>query len=185
MKLRAVGSIQTTAVARMGATAVPMEYSEVYQALQTGAVDGAILDMVSAANTHVWETGIRTAIDNKQEFHQYIPNMNMDTWRSLTQSSQLLLMQSWHDVIRMNRDMASEWDRVAKASLESNGVQVFIPPDAAIVRIRAGLMAEQGAMVKSMGLDPALVALIGNTLASVYSCTGDWSPDVVPPPPLQ
>ena len=88
----------------LGAAATPMSYGEVYQALQTGVIDGAENDFVSYYTSGHYEVAKYFSLDG----HMAPPAvllMSKSAWDQLSASQQ--------EAIREAADEASEWQRQA------------------------------------------------------------------------
>ncbi|HEX2965537.1 MAG TPA: TRAP transporter substrate-binding protein DctP, partial [Syntrophorhabdaceae bacterium] len=118
LKIRCGGAVQCQSVAALGASGVNMPFGELYMAIQTRMIDGAI-------------SGVDIMYDRKfYEVTKYVPKqplyfgiytllMNKETWNDLPPELQKLIDQtakeiSTAEVDRRMREEQSSWDAYGK-----------------------------------------------------------------------
>ncbi len=126
MKMRVQqGKVYTDTVNGLGASAVPMGFTEMIPAIQQGVVDGADLPIVNIKNYKIYEIAKYVSIT----FHNYTPSMtliNPDVWKGLTADQQKLLTEVGLEAQGRMRNEAESVDSLegAKKLLEPLGMQV-------------------------------------------------------------
>jgi tripartite ATP-independent transporter DctP family solute receptor len=109
----------------LGASAVPMAYSEVLTALQQGVIDGQ-----ENPYNNIYQSGFHTV--NKyiiETAHIYDPNpvvMSKKTWDSLTEEQQRIVWEAANEAKIYQRQVTNELDDKVKEELKNNGRNVVI-----------------------------------------------------------
>lgn len=119
------GKVFADTVNALGASAVPMGWSEVIPAVQQGVIDGADLPVVNIYNNKAYEVSKYASLT----FHNYGPTllvMNPDSWKKLSADQQKALTDILVDVQKRIRNDTESVDNLegAKKLLEPVGMTV-------------------------------------------------------------
>jgi len=135
LKLRVYGGLITKAVEMIGATAVAMPSSEIYEGMQRGTVDGAVWYTSSVpaysleeVGNYITEIGLNGAYG--------IIGMNEDVWDSLPNDIQRIFtdVSEKYGLICAQSYMLQRED--ALVTIEAAGVELYTPPASEIQRWR-------------------------------------------------
>jgi len=148
----------------LGANPVKVAWPDVPQALQRSTVDGLFTTYESTRSAKLWDSGVKFAYENNQNFLQYVPCISGKAWKSYPKEIQDLIVKVWEEKIDAIRDTADTRQQSAKADAIKNGIKVDIPSKQDLDDSRQKLMAKQDDIVKELKIDPALVKLIMATL---------------------
>ena len=97
MKIRRGGAVQCQAMTVLGASGVSMPGGEVYMALQTGVIDGAITGIDVANDGKFYEVA-KNVLRQNLIFGMFVFLMNKETWSNLPPELQKLIDQTAKDV---------------------------------------------------------------------------------------
>jgi TRAP-type transport system periplasmic protein len=130
MKLRALSALHGQSVTALGATAVSMPAGEVYMAMQTGVIDGAVTAISGFMDRKFGEVcKYALKFSNALASGGWVIAMNKETWDGLPKELQNLMMEIMHSLVPedTNRTIAleeSDYERAKKM-----GVTVYtLPP---------------------------------------------------------
>jgi len=115
-------------IAAFGATAVPIPYQDLYQALKLGMIDGAENPPTAYLTNKFYETAKYYTLDG----HAYSPSLIVIselTWNKLSAENQKHLLDSAKEVQMFNRNLAEQQDQAAFESLKAKGVVITDVPD--------------------------------------------------------
>ena len=113
-----------------GANPVPIDFSEVYNSLQQGVVDGQENPLLSIHDMRFYEVQDYVLESN----HMFSPNfwvINEDFYQGLTDEQREALESSIDEAAAYNWDISIEYDNEAKANIEAAGTTTIIVPDEA------------------------------------------------------
>lgn len=132
LKIRVQRSqVMMDVVQALGATPVPMEFEEVYSALQTGVIDGAENNPPSLAiSTSHYEVTRYYTLDE----HVRIPEVvlvSAITWNKLSPQDQAALRQAAQESVAVQRHLWRAYEERAMAKLRERGIQIIVPDKAA------------------------------------------------------
>lgn len=150
-----------------GANPVSIPFPDVPQALQRGTVDGIWSTQESVRSAKLWESGISYAFEDRQAYLQYVPMISLSTWNSYPEDIQMLITDTWGDMIEDVRGVAMERQLAAREIGAENGVTTIDPTTEDLARMRERLMAGQDQVVDELGIDPAFVAMVAAELAAL------------------
>jgi TRAP-type C4-dicarboxylate transport system substrate-binding protein len=117
-------AINTALMEAFGAAATPMDFGEVYSALQTGVVDGAENNWPSYLSTSHYEVAPNFTLDE----HTRIPEvliMNQGAWDQLNDEDKQIIQDAATESVDFQRE---EWDQAeqqAQDELAGEGVNVI------------------------------------------------------------
>lgn len=135
LKLRALGRVNAAALGALGATAVPINVTEVSTALQQGVIDG-LNTPIDAYITYRWHESIKHLTYAKYYFAFYPWTVNLKFWNSLAPDDQRLLREVVRETAVNHRPRARQGAADALAEIKAKGVAVHeqTPDEAAVWR---------------------------------------------------
>lgn len=122
LKIRCGGGIPSEAVRLLGGTGVSLPGSEVYMALQTGVIDGAISGIDIALDRKLYETS-KYALNQPFVFGIFVLLMNKDVWNGLPPRLQQVIEQTAEEInsVEVQKRLEEEkvlWSKYSKMSSE-------------------------------------------------------------------
>lgn len=128
LKIRAQpGSIYEPLLESFGASVVPVAFSELYSALQTGVVDGAEQPYSGYNSKKFYEVAPYFLLDG----HETSPNYALFSkinWNALSAEDQTLIRESMDQAIQNYNAISADVDAQIIEELEAQGV-IFLEPD--------------------------------------------------------
>jgi tripartite ATP-independent transporter DctP family solute receptor len=115
-------------ITAFGATAQPIPYQKLYEALEIGVVDGAENPPTAYYTNKFWEVAKYYTLDG----HSYSPSLiavSQLTWKKLSAVDRRILLDAAEEVQTFNRALAEHQDLLAFAALRENGVVITDVPD--------------------------------------------------------
>ncbi|WP_124064890.1 TRAP transporter substrate-binding protein [Clostridium sp. E02] len=110
-------------VEALGANPVPMNYSEVYQGLQTGEIDGAENNWPSYESTSHYEVAKYFTVDE----HNRVPELQLcaqSTWDQLGGEDQKIIKECALESADYERKLWSEREKESKEKVRAGGCQI-------------------------------------------------------------
>ena len=153
LKFRTMQSpIYIDAFNRLGANATPMAFSEVYTALETGAIDGQE-NPIATIDT--------SKFDEVQEYlsltkHSYSPLavlVSKKFWDKLDSDERTILQESCVEVRDYQRKLNRDTEERILTQLKEKGMQVNAPAPSELERMRETIKPVMDEHVKSIGAD--------------------------------
>lgn len=132
-------------------------WPDVPLALSQGTFDALFTTNESSASAKLWESGVKYGLQDYQFFAQYIPMVNGTFWGKLTPDLQKIVTDVWAERIDGMRETMAEAQAKARETMEKNGVTIVDATPAQIADTRKRLLATEDAVVKELGVDPALM----------------------------
>lgn len=116
-------SLMIDTVNAMGASAVPMAYTEVYTALKAGTIDG--LENIPAGfnSTSMSEVAPYYAMTRHITSSMMIV-MNEDAWNAMSEEDQEIFREASAETQEFARKTAEEYEEIALKELEEKGVMI-------------------------------------------------------------
>ena len=129
LKIRVPGNeIQTQGFNALGATATGMDLGDVYQALQTGTIDGAENPLATLYGRKLHEVAKYLILDGHVlNFTTWV--MSNDVWESLTPEQQELLVSTGEEAGIYNNQLVDEMNEEYLNMMVDEGVEVVDPSD--------------------------------------------------------
>lgn len=125
MKLRVQQSdVAIRMVELLGGAATPMAYGEVYQALQTGVIDGAENDFVSYYTSGHYEVARYYTLDG----HMAPPAMllmSKTSWDKMSPSQQQAVKEAAREACLWQRQAMQDYQNEARAKVEEAGCTIY------------------------------------------------------------
>jgi tripartite ATP-independent transporter DctP family solute receptor len=122
--------ISTRMVELLGATPTPMNYGEVYSALQTGVIDGAENDYVSFLTSSHYEVA-PNLIEDGHLSPPALLLMNLARFQSLPEEQQAAIREAAAEAAEFEREAMLKANEEAKTKVEEAGVTVTTIDNAA------------------------------------------------------
>jgi TRAP-type transport system periplasmic protein len=110
----------------LGASAVPISWSETIPAVQQGVVDGMDFPVINLITSKIYEICKYGALTN----HYFGPTAivaNLNTWKGLSKQQQDIILQVGREASDRNRATMEKTDADGKNLLEKRGMQVTVP----------------------------------------------------------
>ncbi|MHB8170990.1 MAG: TRAP transporter substrate-binding protein [Thermincolia bacterium] len=108
----------------VGAIPVPLPYSEVYNALQTGMVDGVEMNPSSVYTEKFYEVA-KYLLDTNQFPFPSVLIMNLQDWNKLSPEDQKILLEAATEAISDSIKFNKEEEEKALKFIKSNGLVVY------------------------------------------------------------
>ena len=125
LKIRVQQSdINVALMEAFGASATPMDFGEVYSALQTGVVGGAENNWPSYLSTSHYEVAPNYTLDEHTRVPEIIV-MNQGTWDQLSEEDKQIIQEAAAESVEYQRGQWDETVQEAKNELEDEGVNVI------------------------------------------------------------
>lgn len=125
LKIRVQQSeINSALMEAFGASATPMDFGEVYSALQTGVVDGAENNWPSYLSTSHYEVAPNYTLDEHTRIPEIIV-MNQGTWDELSDEDKQIIQDAATESVEYQREQWDQEVQKAKDKLASEGVNVI------------------------------------------------------------
>ena len=108
----------------LGASATPMNFGEVYNALQTGVIDGAENNWPSYDSTNHYEVAPNYTLDK----HTRVPEVllaSQQAWDSLSEEDQEIVQQAANDSVSFQREAWDERVQEAQDKIRSAGNNII------------------------------------------------------------
>lgn len=138
----------------MGGNATPMAFSEVYQSLKTGVVDGAENNPPSYESTNHFEVATYYSLSQ----HLIIPEclcMSLRTWNKLTPEQQAIVAEAGKNSTEYQRELWKERELASMDIVLDQGVEVNLIKD------KAPFQAAMGPVYASfLEANPELTSLV-------------------------
>ncbi|MBQ1310573.1 MAG: C4-dicarboxylate TRAP transporter substrate-binding protein [Blautia sp.] len=129
LKIRVPGNeIQTQGFNALGATATGMDLGDVYQALQTGTIDGAENPLATLYGRKLHEVAKYLILDGHVlNFTTWV--MSNDVWESLTPEQQELLVSTGEEAGIYNNELVDQMNDEYLQMMVDEGVEVTEPTE--------------------------------------------------------
>ena len=132
-------------------------WSDVPQALQTGAVSTIWATQESVASAQLWDAGIKYAFEDRQAFIEYVPILSRNAWSKLPEDLQRLMIETWDDMVDQVREVATQAQEDARQTNAEHGIETVDPNPADLAEMRKNLMAAQPGIVEELGMDAEFI----------------------------
>ncbi len=139
-------------------------WPDVPLALSQGVFDGLITTNESAFSAKLWEAGLKTSVQDRQNVDNYIPMVSENFLHSLPVELRALLVETWEQNVAGYRAQMLAAQDQALLGLHEHGMVDTIPPDEDIAAVRRTMMASQPKLVKELRLSPELPKLVSEDL---------------------
>ena len=125
LKIRAqVGSIYEKLLESFGCSVVPVAYSELYSALQTGVVDGAEQPYSGYNAKHFYEVAPYYLLDGHETSPNYIIASEL-TWNKIPEADRKMIVDSLKEAIANYNKISGKLDSDIVENLKSSGATIL------------------------------------------------------------
>lgn len=125
LKIRAqVGSIYEKLLESFGCSVVPVAYSELYSALQTGVVDGAEQPYSGYSAKHFYEVAPYYVLDGHETSPNYVIASEL-TWNKLPAADRKMIVDSFNESVTNFNKMSGQNDIKILAELKAAGTTIL------------------------------------------------------------
>ena len=148
----------------LGASAVPMPFTETYTALETGAIDGMTNPLLNITDMKFFEVTKYLALTN----HIYNPQaviMSKKTWDKLSGDEKTIMRQAATEATVYQRQVTQETNAKALATLKEGGMDVTELPLEEIAKLKEKAKPVIEKFTKEVG--PEFVAELDAEIAKV------------------
>lgn len=125
LKIRVQESeLMISMIEALGAKPVPMAYSEVYSALQTGAIDGAENNLPSYESTKHYEAAKYYTIDE----HSRVPELQLAAkavWDKLSSKDQAVIKKCAKESALYERELWAEREKLSEERVKAVGSEII------------------------------------------------------------
>lgn len=165
LKIRSPGSAALyQRIKAFDGTSITTAWSDVPLALSQGTFDALISTNESVASSKLWESGLKSALQENEVFSQYIPLVSEIFWKKLFPQQRDLLTGTWDEMVGAFRTEMAASQTAALEEMSKNGMKIVVPSDDELTQTRAFLMKTQDAVAKELKVDPDLVKTAAATL---------------------
>ena len=128
LKMRTYGDLQMSLMRSLGADPTQLSFSELYSALQTGAVDGNMngYQTLWSGSLHEVQPYI-TELNATLALYDFL--VNEAEWNKLGPDTQELLQECADEAARWGRNYMSSEEEKIKQDMIDYGVQVYVPTE--------------------------------------------------------
>jgi tripartite ATP-independent transporter DctP family solute receptor len=124
MKIRTMeNDVHLAAWRAFGATPVPMAYTELFSALQKGAVDGQENPLGLIAGSKLYEVQKYVSL-TQHVYTPYIVCMNLNKYNSMSDAQRAALKKAFQDATAFQRKRSQELEKEILVALEKHGTVV-------------------------------------------------------------
>ena len=132
-------------------------WPEVPLALSQGTFDALISTNDTVVSAKLWESGLKFALQDHENFGQYIPMISLGFWNRLPPDLQAVMVDTWAAMIDRFRSESAAAQGEAARTLAAHGVMVVTPGNDELGKVRADMMLTQDETARGLRLDPDLV----------------------------
>lgn len=128
LKMRTYGDLQMSLMRSLGADPTQLSWSELYSALQTGAVDGNMngYQTLYSGSLHEVQPYV-TEVNVTLALYDFLANK--DSWNKLSADTQALLQECALEAAQWGRDYMSNVEADVKQQMIDYGVNIYTPTD--------------------------------------------------------
>jgi tripartite ATP-independent transporter DctP family solute receptor len=119
----------------LGANAVPMPYTEVYTALEAGAVDGMTNTLVNIIDMKFYEVAKYLTL-TKHMYNAQALIMSKKTWDKLSEDERTIIQEAATEMAPFQRKASRDMSDKAMDKLKEEGVEVVELPPEEIAKMR-------------------------------------------------
>lgn len=126
LKMRTYGDLQLSLMRSLGADPTQLSWSELYSALQTGAVDGNMNGYQTLYSGSMYEVQpYITEVNASLSLYDFLANQA--SWNKLSPDTQALLQECAVEAAKWARDYMSKTEAQVKQKMIDYGVKVYVP----------------------------------------------------------
>ena len=137
LKMRTYGDLQMSLMRSLGADPTQLIWSELYSALQTGAVDGNMngYQTLYSGSLHEVQPYI-TEVNATLSLYDFLANQA--AWDKLSPDTQALLQECAEEAAKWGRDYMSKTEAEVKKEMIDYGVKVYVPTAEELLAFKEG-----------------------------------------------
>ncbi|MCK9364287.1 MAG: TRAP transporter substrate-binding protein DctP [Syntrophales bacterium] len=154
------GAANAIRMETFGASPILIPWPDLPMAMVQGTADGCLTTLKSFESAKLWDTGLKFITKDHEYYLHNIPVVSMIFWNKLPKDLQKIMMDTWEEHIEKAREIVDNEQRNAETILKKNGVQIYDPPEADLMKWREKAMTAQASIVKELKLDTSLVSAI-------------------------
>jgi TRAP-type transport system periplasmic protein len=154
------GAANAMRLEAFGASPILIPWPDLPMAMMQGTADGCVTTLKSFESAKLWETGLKNVTKDKQYYLHNIPLMSFIFWNKLPKDLQKIMVDTWEEHIETAREITDNEQRQAQGILKNNGVTIYEPTDAELMKWREQALTVQDSIIKELKLDTALVGRI-------------------------
>lgn len=154
------GAANAIRLQTFGASPILIPWPDLPMAMVQGTADGCVTTLKSFESAKLWDTGLKFVTKDKQYYLHNIPVVSMVFWNKLPKDLQKVMVDTWEQHIEKARDITDEEQRIGEEIMKKNGVEVYDPPDADLMKWREKVLPVQEMIVKELKLEKPLVAKV-------------------------
>jgi len=154
------GAANAIRLQTFGASPILIPWPDLPMAMVQGTADGCVTTLKSFESAKLWDTGLKYVTKDKQYYLHNIPLVSMVFWNKLPKDLQKVMIDTWEQHIEKARDITDEEQRIGEEIMKKNGVQVYEPSDAELMKWREKVLTVQETIVTELKLDKSLVAKV-------------------------
>lgn len=157
LKLRVSGgSGQWALLQAFGANAILLPFPDVPLALTQGSLDGLQTTHETVVSGKLWEFGLQYCYEDQASFVDYIPIVSLSFWNALPAELQVLMTQTWNDVVIDGRLYSKQRQAKARTVLIQQGIVCTQASEESLKGQRQLLAPVGRGLVQKLGMDEAL-----------------------------
>ena len=136
LKMRTYGDLQMSLMRDMGADPTQLSWSELYSALQTGAVDGNMngYQTLYSGSMHEVQPYI-TEVNVVWASYDFLANQG--SWNKLSAETQALLEECAKEAALYGRQYMNDVEEECKQAMIDYGVQIYVPTEEELAQFKA------------------------------------------------
>lgn len=137
LKMRTYGDLQMSLMRSLGADPTQLSWSELYSALQTGAVDGNMngYQTLYSGSLHEVQPYI-TEVNATLALYDFLANQA--AWEKLSPDTQALLRECADEAAKWGRNYMSKTEAEVKKEMIDYGVKVYVPTEEELLAFKEG-----------------------------------------------
>lgn len=137
LKMRTYGDLQMSLMRSLGADPTQLSWSELYSALQTGAVDGNMngYQTLYSGSLHEVQPYI-TEVNVTLALYDFLANKA--SWEKLSPDTQELLQECATEAAEWGRNYMSETEADVKQEMIDYGVKIYVPTEEELQAFKDG-----------------------------------------------
>jgi TRAP-type C4-dicarboxylate transport system substrate-binding protein len=159
MRIRIPGTLTFTArVEAMGATGVPLPFTDTPLALQQGVVDALVATPDSIISNKLTDAGVKYAYWDFGLIAHSVPLVSKKYWESLTEEQRKLFTTKWNESVARERQAVAEGAAKDRAALEALGVTWTDASEEDVRTATERLIKIQPQLIEALGVSDEVVA---------------------------
>jgi TRAP-type C4-dicarboxylate transport system substrate-binding protein len=154
------GAANAIRLETFGASPILIPWPDLPMAMLQGTADGCVTTLKSFESAKLWDTGLKFITKDHEYYLHNIPVVSMIFWKKLPKDLQKIMVDTWEEHIEKAREIVDNEQSGAEKILKQNGVQIYDPPEADLMKWREKALTAQDRIIKELKLDTSLVSKI-------------------------